>query len=213
MESRTASTACFVRIDRLKNELGRDGFLAVIVGYGPAVDDLKRLAGKLALDEHVEFAGYLIGDDLLRHIASFDICVTPDPSNPYNDSCTTIKTMEYMAMGKPVVAFDLPENRVSAGDAALYATNNSEGDLARLIARLMDDPQERKVLGERGRRRVIERLRWEHQEARLVELYDSLLCPQMCLDSSRLAPVDVNSACVELALDRQLAGDLSRVTA
>jgi glycosyltransferase involved in cell wall biosynthesis len=141
------------------------------------VPGLKRLVEALQLEDFVDFTGYLVGDDLLRHIASFDICVTPDPGNAYNDSCTTIKTMEYMAMAKPIVAFDLPENRISAGDSALYATGNSEQDLARLIARLIDQPEERAELGRRGRERVLQSLRWEHQALKLIQLYDQLLCP------------------------------------
>jgi glycosyltransferase involved in cell wall biosynthesis len=183
----------------LRNEFGRRDFLAVIVGSGPALDDLKRLATDLNLQQVVEFSGYRSGDDLLRHIASFDMCVTPDPSNPYNDSCTTIKTMEYMAMSKPVVAFDLPENRVTAGDAALYARDNSERDLARLVAYLMDNPQERASLGQRGRQRVIDFWRWEIQQSKLIALYDGLqvgsVAPKPC-DAVRdeAAPMRIRTA-------------------
>jgi glycosyltransferase involved in cell wall biosynthesis len=171
---------CLLRaLDCLRREFGRDKFRAIIVGSGPALDDLKRLVATLDLGDFVEFTGYLVGEKLLQHIASFDVCVTPDPSNPYNDSCTTIKTMEYMAMAKPIVAFDLPENRLSAGDAALYAHGNSERELAGRIARLIDHPHERVLLGQRGRQRVIDSLRWEHQATRLIAMYDQLLCPDM----------------------------------
>ena len=117
-------------IDHLKNQLGRTDFRAVIVGSGSAVKELKRLVAELRLEEVVEFTGHRVGDDLLRHVASFDICVTPDPSNPYNDTCSMVKTMEYMAMAKPIVAFDLPENRWSAGEAGFYAGGNSIAGLA-----------------------------------------------------------------------------------
>jgi glycosyltransferase involved in cell wall biosynthesis len=183
-------------LDCLRKDFKRRDFLAVIVGSGPALDDLKRLAVDLNLQEVVEFAGYRSGDDLLRHLASFDICVTPDPSNPYNDSCTTIKTMEYMAMGKPVVAFDLPENRVSAGDAALYASRNNERELAQLIARLMDQPEERALLGERGRQRVIKHWRWEIQQDNLMEVYDGLLRLDGASKPRDVARVDAAAVCV-----------------
>jgi glycosyltransferase involved in cell wall biosynthesis len=159
----------------LRSEWRRVDFLAVIVGSGPALGGLERLADQLGIGRLVRFAGYLVGDDLLRHIAGFDICVTPDPSNPYNDSCTTVKSMEYMAMGKPVVAFDLPENRVTLGDAALYANGNDSRELAGLIARLIDDPGERALLGRRGRQRVVDHWSWERQQANLIDLYDALL--------------------------------------
>jgi glycosyltransferase involved in cell wall biosynthesis len=200
-------------LDCLRGHFGRNDFRALVVGYGPAVDDLKRLTAELGLEQFVAFTGYLVGDDLLRHIASFDICVTPDPSNSYNDSCTTIKTMEYMALAKPIVAFDLPENRVSAGDAALYATANSEQDLARLLARLIDSPREREILGERGRQRVIESLTWEQQAHTLVKLYDNLLCPGVNAVPAGAATKGDSAAWPSLSGALEPSGDNEKVLA
>ncbi|MCU0720692.1 MAG: glycosyltransferase [Pirellula sp.] len=84
-------------LHHLRTVLGREDFHAVIVGDGPAVPDLKKLVVQLGLSDRVLFTGMVLLTDVPRYIASFDICSTPDPSNPYNDSCTTIKTMEYMA--------------------------------------------------------------------------------------------------------------------
>jgi len=204
---------CLLRaLHCLKTDLGRDDFLAVIVGYGTALDDLKRLAVELHLEKCVQFAGYLVGEELLRHIASFDVCVTPDPSNPYNDSCTTIKTMEYMAMAKPVVAFDLPENRVSAGDSALYAKGNNAHELARLIAQLIDNPHQRELLGQRGRQRVMDTLRWEHQAATLIQLYDGLF-PSKARTATNSRTVEPSAAWEESAMDPEATGDARKVLA
>jgi glycosyltransferase involved in cell wall biosynthesis len=166
---------CLIRtLAELRYNLGRKDFLAVVVGSGPALEQIQNLSRELKLDDYVLFAGYVTGDDLLRHIASFDICVTPDPSNPYNDSCTTIKTMEYMAMGKPTVAFDLPENRHTAGDAALYADGNDETELANKIRELMDDPERRARIGRLARERVQRYFMWEMQAPQLLDLYQGL---------------------------------------
>ena len=162
-------------LSHLRYELHRTDFHAVIVGTGTALASLQDLAKELKIDEFVTFTGYLTGDDLLQTIASFDIAVTPDPSNPYNDSCTTIKTMEYMAMSKPTVAFDLPENRHSAGDSAVYASANEVIELANLTRDLMDDEDRRKRMGQIGRKLVEEKFAWDHQSEHLVSLYDSLL--------------------------------------
>jgi glycosyltransferase involved in cell wall biosynthesis len=163
--------------ESLKNELRRDDFRAVIVGDGPALDDLKRLAAELGIEQCVTFAGFRRGDDLLRHVASFDICVTPDPSNAYNDSCSMVKTMEYMAMAKPVVSFDLRENRVTAGEAGFYANGNDAIDLARQIAVLMDDAELRDRLGQLGRQRVVNTLLWSRQQKTLLAAYEKIFAP------------------------------------
>jgi glycosyltransferase involved in cell wall biosynthesis len=111
----------------------------------------------------------------MRILSTADICVDPDPSNAYNDRSTMVKMAEYMALGKPVVAFDLPEHRHTAGAAAVYATPNDEFDFARKLDDLMDDPGERHRMGDFGRSRVETELAWRHQEARLVAAYDDLL--------------------------------------
>ncbi len=158
----------------LKSERNRADFLGVIVGDGPALTDLKQLTEALGLSEQILFTGMIPFSDVPRHIASFDICLTPDPSNPYNDSCTTIKTMEYMALGKPTVCFKTHENQITAGDSALYASNNSLDELAAAIERLMDDPSRRETMGKLARSRIEDGLTWQHQATRLQALYREL---------------------------------------
>lgn len=159
----------------LKNDYGRRDFYAVLMGSGDSTAELRRLASELGLTEDVWFAGHVSDDALLmRYLSTADICVDPGPSNAYNDRSTTIKLGEYLALGKPVVAFDLPEHRVTAGAAALYATPNSEGDFARRLIELMDDPGRRREMGEEGQKRVATRLSWALQEPRLLEVYGSL---------------------------------------
>jgi glycosyltransferase involved in cell wall biosynthesis len=159
----------------LRSDRGRDDFRAVIVGAGPALGAIQRKCTQLDLDGRVRFTGYLRGDDLFRHVASFDIGITPDPSNAYNDYCSYLKTMEYMAVGKPVVCFDLPESRLTAESAALYARPNDVRDLARQIERLMDDAGLRAQLGAVGRRRAETILGWGHQEQVLLSAYHAML--------------------------------------
>jgi glycosyltransferase involved in cell wall biosynthesis len=85
-----------------------------------------------------------------------------------------IKLMEYMAMAKPTVVFDLPEHRVTLQDAGLYATSNNELDFAKKISLLIDDPIRRKKMGEIGLSRVRNELAWSHQEIHLLAAYDIL---------------------------------------
>jgi glycosyltransferase involved in cell wall biosynthesis len=78
-------------------------------------------------------------------------------------------------MSRPLVSFDLAEARVSAGDAALYATPNDEREFARLIVELLDDPDRRARMGALGRKRVEQELSWEHSRRQLLEAYETLL--------------------------------------
>lgn len=161
-------------LHELRTVYGRADFTAIIVGGGPAVADLRKLVEELGVADFVHITGMIPFPDVPAHVASFDICFTPDPSNAYNDSCTTIKTMEYMAMRKPTVSFRTRENVLTAGDAALYADNNDVSALAKLTIRLMDDPVLRKSMGEIARCRIEDGLTWGQQAIQLIALYDDL---------------------------------------
>ncbi len=152
--------------------LGKDDFYCVIIGKGSAMDEMKQLVKELKIADKVMFTGFIPEADKFRYLSTVDICMDPDPSNAFNDRCTMIKMMEYMAMGKPIVAFDLPEHRVTAGDAALYAQPNDELDFARKIACLMEDISTRKAMGQFGRKRVENVLCWAKQKTFLLEAYE-----------------------------------------
>ncbi len=159
----------------LASEHRRNDFHCVFIGGGPALESLKVLANDLGVADRVSFAGMVDFQQVPKYISAFDICVTPDPSNPYNDSCTTIKTMEYMALRKPTVCFETHENRVTAGDSAAYALNNDCRQLAQQIAGLMDNPEKRKAMGDLGRERIENGLTWDDQASVLVAMYPGLL--------------------------------------
>ncbi len=164
-------------IKHLIEDLGRTDVYCLLLGTGDAWDDLKALTSELDLDDYVWFSGYVTGEKLRSCLATADILAAPEPKNAYNDRSTMIKMMEYMAVEKPIVAFDLTEHRVSAEDAALYAQPNDTLDFARQIAVLMDDPALGRRMGSLGRRRVESCLAWSYQRRCLVEAYGKLDVP------------------------------------
>lgn len=83
------------------------------------------------------------------------------------------KVLEYMAMGRPIVSFDLREARVSAGDAAVYAPANDEAAFAKLITVLLDDPEKRARMGEIGQERISGQLSWRNSQASLLAAYSA----------------------------------------
>ncbi len=144
------------------------------MGKGTAVPSLKKLTTELGLDDHVWFTGRVSNDEMLRYLSTADICIDPDPYDPFNDRSTMIKMMDYMAVGKPIVAFDLTEHRASADDAALYSKHNDIEDFANNIEILMDHPELREKMGAFGRQRMEEQLAWQHQEKNLLSVYAKL---------------------------------------
>jgi glycosyltransferase involved in cell wall biosynthesis len=154
---------------------GRQDVSLVLMGDGDAVPNLQNLARELKLDEHVNFTGWLERKDVQRYLSVVDVGLTPDPQNGMNEYLTMLKTMEYMAMGKPVVAFDLQEARLSAQDASLYAIPNQVEDFADKIETLLDNEELRSKMGEFGRKRIEEELGWEHSKKSLLLAYEAIL--------------------------------------
>lgn len=159
----------------LVHKLNRKDFYCVIMGSGDSLEDLRGLARELNLESYVELTGYISEADLMRNLSAADICVDPDPSSPLNDVSTWIKIMEYMALGKPIVSYDLKETRWSAQDAALYVKPNDEFAFAEGIVTLMDRPALRAKMGEFGRKRIDEELKWDIVGQNLVKAYRYLL--------------------------------------
>ena len=161
----------------LRYTLKRSDFLCIVMGSGHALADAKALTRSLGLEDNVWFTGWISDrEQYRRYLASADICVSPEPANPYNQQSTFVKVMEYMAAGKPIVAFDLCETRVSAEASALYAKPNDEVEFAMAIVRLMDDPELRRKMGETGQKRIQEKLAWQHSAPSLLQAYERLLC-------------------------------------
>ncbi len=160
-------------------DLGRTDFLCLMVGDGSAMPMLKSLSKNLNISAYIHFTGWVNKqEEIAGYLNSMDICVAPEPSDPYNDRSTAAKLMEYMALAKPIVAFDLPEHRFTAQDAAVYAKKpHNELDFAKKIAELMDDPMGCKMMGLAGKSRIETTLAWHFQAENLIKAYQLLVSP------------------------------------
>ncbi len=160
--------------DHVVHRLGRRDIAFTLIGSGDCFDDLVALSHRLNLSDFVTFTGRIPDSEVSAILSTADVGISPDPKNPLNDLSTMNKTMEYMAFALPVVAFDLHETRISAGDAAVYATPNDVAELAQLLIDLVDDEPRRRSMGNAGRARIEQELAWDHQAPRYVGVYEQL---------------------------------------
>jgi len=157
--------------DHIKR-VGRADVQFTCVGGGPGLATLRQMVKDKNLSDTVEFTGRVSETELLDVLSTADVCVNPDKPCEMNDISTMIKIMEYMALGKPIVQFDLKEGRLSAQEASLYSSNHNQvADFADNILWLLDHPEDRKRMGEFGRRRVEKELAWEHSVENLIAAY------------------------------------------
>lgn len=157
--------------DHIKKS-GRTDVHFTCVGGGPGLAALRQMVKDKDLSDTVNFTGRVPDADLLDILSTADVCVNPDKPCEMNDISTMIKIMEYMALGKPIVQFDLKEGRWSAQEASLYSSNHGQvSDFAEKILWLLDHPEERKKMGEFGQCRVKNELAWEHSVPNLLAAY------------------------------------------
>lgn len=151
--------------------------LFALIGGGPEQHRMKGLANEFQISEWTRFTGRITRDEeLWQYLSTADLCIAPDPFSEYGDLSTTNKIIEYLAFGKPVVAYDLTEHRRTALEAALYVEPNSEIGLSNATHELLLDDKRRCEMGIFGRKRFREDLAWEKSEKDLISLYQRLLC-------------------------------------
>lgn len=159
----------------IAHRLNRTDIQFALVGGGTELEALKRYASELKISEFVTFTGRVPDAVLLDVLNTAEVCVNPDVPNEMNDKSTMNKIMEYMALGKPIVQFDLTEGRFSAQEASVYARNGDTEDFARLVVQLVDEPALRERMGTFGRKRVEDELEWRYEAPKLLQGYKQML--------------------------------------
>lgn len=159
----------------VRMEAGRDDIGFLMIGSGDAYPKLMKLRDEMNLTNVVHMPGTLPWSEVLSRLSAVDICIQPDPPTAFNRHLTMNKLMEYMALGKPSIAFDMPETRFSGGDSVMYVAGDSPAALAQAIITLADDAERREILGQLARQRIETSLAWEHQAANLIDVYRRIL--------------------------------------
>ena len=163
-------------------DMGRRDVHFTCIGGGPGLTALRQMVQDKHLADMVNFTGRVPDAQLLEVLSTADVCVNPDRPCEMNDKSTMIKIMEYMALGKPIVQFDMKEGRFSAGEASLYADNSNQvADFAAKLLWLMDNPHERARMGQFGRKRVEEALAWDYSVPNLLAAYERCFDKKMGL--------------------------------
>jgi glycosyltransferase involved in cell wall biosynthesis len=153
----------------------RNDVQLAIVGGGSDLELLKEMSSQMGLSDYVDFYGRVPDQMLLDVLNTADVCVNPDKPTEMNNLSTMNKIMEYMALKKPVVQYDLKEGRFSAQEASLYAENTSTKDFAEKVIELIDNESKRKTMGEYGYQRVLTELSWEYESKKLIDFYNRIL--------------------------------------
>jgi glycosyltransferase involved in cell wall biosynthesis len=145
---------------------------AVVVGDGPALAEVRQLASDLSVTEDITFTGYLLGEELLTALSTFDIGIIPDPFNEYNDKISMNKVFEYAALGLPIVTYNLSETRRLLGDVAEYAEDCTPKALARACLRFINDSGLRQTRGRAAKALAESRFNWKGEREKYLAAFE-----------------------------------------
>lgn len=173
--ARQEGIGILLRIIRyIVEDKGRHDIKFIVIGSGTDLNDYIRLSREMALTDYVEFTGYVPYEELIGILQQCDIGINPEHTNTYTDKSTMMKIMDYMLAGRPVIQFESTEGRNTAGDSSLYISGNDEYRFAEQIITLLENPRKRSEMGEKGRKRIDEKLNWSIQKENLKRAYDHL---------------------------------------
>ena len=142
-----------------------------IIGGGTELQNIIALTKQMGLEDYIDYYGRVDDKTMVDVLNTADICVNPDRPTEMNNLSTMNKIMEYMALKKPIVQYDLKEGKISAQTASLYAENTSPVNFADKLMWLLDKPEIRKEMGDFGYKRVINELSWEYESKKLINFY------------------------------------------
>ena len=152
----------------------RSDFSVAICGGGTSLESLKILSENMGLKDYVTFYGRVSDQQLLEVLNTADVCVNPDTPTEMNNLSTMNKIMEYMALKKPIVQFDLKEGKFSAQEASLYVKGADLKGFAESISYLLDNKDIRDEMSEFGYNRVINELSWDYEKSKLKSIYSKV---------------------------------------
>lgn len=162
-------------VQQIVREKQRADIQFTFMGGGENLAALRQMAVELGVTDAVEFTGRVSNEVVMETLSTADACVAPDPISPLNDKSTMNKILEYMAMSRPIVSYRLTESAYSAGEAAVYASDNDPKDFAEKLLALLDDPSRCERMGKMGYERLKSELSWEHSTRHLLDAYRCVL--------------------------------------
>lgn len=160
----------------LRDRHGLAGARLTIVGWGAQLEPLREAAATLGLGEAVRFTGRVSHSEVIETLFSADVCLDTAPCSEFNQRTTMVKIGEYLAAGRPTVAFALRETARTAGDAAELVACDDEPGFEAAVAALCADGGRRAELGARARERARE-LTWDRSAAVLLDAYARWVTP------------------------------------
>ncbi len=163
-------------LDRVINWMSRQerrDLHLLVVGDGPAREELENLSKNLGINDQVTFTGIVQREDIPDLVAAFDVALQP----AVVDYASPLKLFEYLAMGRSIIAprmENLLEVLEDGKNAMMFDPSDSEG-MENALTLVCSDPELRSRLGQAAKQTITEKgFTWRANAARIVELFEKL---------------------------------------
>ena len=146
-----------------------------LIGKSSADAELKNLSRKLNLDQHIQFEGWKDPSTFTSYLQATHVALSPLKRNLHHDTTYANKLFQYMACGKPLVVSDCTAQAdlIKAENCGLVHLADNPQDLADKIDFLYTHNNEAVVMGENGKKAVVERWNWDLTVGKLLDIYKS----------------------------------------
>lgn len=163
-------TIHYVTMVRKRNDISFS-----VLGKGDEWERLRSKVKELDLEDFVYMPGRVTDSELFEYLSTADVGLSADPPGPLNNVSTMNKTMEYMAFGVPVLAFNLKETRFSAQESAIYVDSPTPEAYGDELLRMLDDADLLVLLGTSGRQRATQVLDWKFQAQQYLGVFERVV--------------------------------------
>jgi len=150
-----------------ENHLAENKIKLLLVGDGPAFDDLYGYAKKNGLLNSIIFTGPISHQEIPNYIAAMDIAIQPSATR----YACPMKLLEYMGMGKCILAIDQPNIRelLKDGDTGILFEDSSS--MISKLKKLIENPDRGREIGQNAYNSIIERkLLWESNAKKVISM-------------------------------------------
>ena len=145
----------------------------VLLGDGPELDNLKKIAENLKIEKNIEFKGWIKRDEVMNYLADASIAIGPLRSTTVTKNALPIKVLEYMASSLPILSQkDTLANDVLVDDENGYSVTDPE-DLATKIVHILENNEKRIKMGTKSYEMSL-KFDWENVAKKILTEYDDV---------------------------------------
>lgn len=146
----------------------------LLIGDGPIREEIEKKADQLGCRDSVKITGRVSHDAVKLHLGLLDVAVSPKATF----YASPMKILEYMAMGKPVVAPNTANIRdiINSETTGLLFDENSSSSLTKKLCSLIESPEKMKTIGKEGLSEILFRLNWVNNAKQVINLVNNVNC-------------------------------------